>query len=252
MLMGLYSAAGGMLALEARQEAIANNIANAATPGYKRHQPVQLGFYEIFTGKTGHPARYRIEAAPAGGVKVVETYPDLRDGIMQETGNPLHVALQGPGFLVVDTPHGERYTRGGSFSIDGDGELSDEAGYKIQSVEGAPLQVSGGTVNIAQDGTVTVDGNPAGRIRLVEFEDPAQLMRGGDGLYRASDQLSRQRSEASSTQLTQGRLEMSNVALPVEMVQLMMGARAYEANQRMMSTVDATLGRLIDQVAMPS
>lgn len=252
MLMGLYSAAGGMLSLEARQEAIANNIANAATPGYKRHQPVQLGFYEVFTGKAMQPSHYHNQAAPGGGVKLVECFPDLRDGIMQVTDNPMNIALQGPGFVVLETPTGEHYSRGGNFSINERGELTDDAGFTVQSAEGAPLVVNGGVVNIAEDGAVNVNGEPRGHIRLVEFEDPRRLTRDGDSHYSAGDAVARTRTEAAKTTVSQGKLEMSNVQLPTEMVQLMMGARAYEANQRMMATVEATLGRLIDQVAMPT
>lgn len=252
MLPGLYSAASGMLSVESRQEAIANNIANAATPGYKRQQPVQLGFYEVFTGKQLAPIHYLREAAPAGGVKVVETYPDLANGILQHTENPLNLALQGPGFFVVDTPSGERYSRAGNFSLDAAGELTDSHGNKLQSVGGEPLNVGDGQVNIAEDGTVSVDGQPVGRLRVVEFAEPTRLMRDGENLFRASDEVTQQRAEAADTRVVQGKLEMSNVQLPHEMVQMMLGARAYEANQRMITTVDATLGRLIDQIGMPS
>lgn len=252
MISGLYTAASGMLSVESRQEAIANNIANAATPGYKRQTPVQLGFYEVFTGKMLSPARFQVEAAPAGGVKVVETYPDLRDGMLQLTDNPLNLALQGPGFFVVDTPDGERYTRSGAFTIDAEGYLADAAGHRVQSAGGQPLAVNGGPVNVAEDGSVSVSGAPVGRIRTVEFQEPKRLQRDGNGLYRATEAIESQRVEAADTRVTQGKLEMSNVQLPSEMVQLMMGARAYEANERMIATVDATLGRLIDQVGMPS
>lgn len=252
MISGLYSAASGMLSIESRQETIANNIANAATPGYKRQQPVQLGFYEVFAGRQLSPARFAMEAAPAGGVKVVETYPDLGNGIMQHTDNPLNLALQGPGYFVLDTPSGERYSRAGNFTIDAEGHLADGQGHKVQSAGGQPLAVGEGQVSIGEDGTVSVDGAAIGRVRVVEFAAPERLTRAGDNLFAASEAVSQQRAEATDTRVVQGRLEMSNVRLPVEMVQMMLGARAYEANQRMISTVDATLGRLIDQVAMPS
>lgn len=252
MISGLYTAASGMIAVESRQETVANNIANAATPGFKRQQPVTMGFYELFSGKLRNPATFQIKAAPGGGPKMVETYPDLRDGMLQHTENPLNLALQGPGYFVVDTPNGERYTRAGSFSMDGEGYLVDGEGHRVQSAEGQGVLVSGGPVNVAEDGTVSVAGQPSGRIRMVEFTNPKRLLRDGASTYRASREVEQQRTEAVDTRLAQGKLEMSNVQLPTEMVQLMLGARAYEANQRIMTTMDATLGRLIDQVAMPS
>jgi len=252
MIQGLYTAAGGMLAVEARQEAIANNIANAATPGYKRLQPVQLGFYQVFQTSMRRPAWHQADSAPSGGVKVVDTYPNPQSGVLQNTGNLTNLALQGPGYFVVDTPNGERYTRAGDFTIDPDGHLATPAGHKLQSAGGQPLPIGGGQPNIGEDGSVSVDGQPIGRIRMVEFAEPHRLMRDGDNLYRASEAVEQQRAEAASTQIAQGRLEMSNVSLPQEMTGMMLGLRAYEANQRVISTIDETMGRLIDQVAMPS
>ncbi|MBI1319543.1 MAG: flagellar basal-body rod protein FlgF [Candidatus Hydrogenedens sp.] len=252
MIQGLYTAAGGMLAVEKRQEAIANNIANAATPGYKRAQPVQLGFYQVFQTAMRRPAWHRADTAPSGGVKLVDTYPSLQSGILQDTGNDMNLALQGPGFFVVDTPAGERYTRAGSFTIDPDGHLATGDGFKVQSASGQPLAIGSGSFNVGEDGTITVDGEPAGRIRMVEFAQPYRLQHEGGNLLRASQEVEQQRAESADTRLVQGRLEMSNVSLPQEMGGMMLGLRAYEANQRVITTIDETMGRLIDQVGMPT
>jgi len=251
MIQGLYSAANGLVALESRQEAIANNIANAATAGYKRHQPVQFGFYQEFQTALRSPGWHRTDTAPGGGVKVIDTHPNLSNGIMQSTGNDLHVALQGPGYLVVDTEGGERYTRTGDLTIDADGELATATGYKLQSVSGRALTIGQGALNIGTGGAVAVDGQPVGQLRLVEFAEPHRLLREGDNLFAASAEVEEQRAEAADTRVVQGRLEMSNVNLPVELGSMMLGLRAYEANQRVITTIDATMSRLIDQVAMP-
>ena len=250
MIQGLYTAAGGMIATENRQAVIANNIANASTPGYKTHSPVQLGFYQVFTGKLQRPFRFDTEAAPAGGVKIVETYPDMRTGILRDTDNPFNVALEGPGFLVLDTPRGERYSRAGDFVVDGQGQLSTADGFKVQSVSGQPIDVRGGRVNIGRDGQVTVDGAEAGQLRLVEFEQPTRLVREGSNLFSASDELREKSAAAANTIVEQGSLEMSNVDLPREMIQMMLGMRAYEANQRVIQGIDASIGQLIEQVGM--
>jgi flagellar basal-body rod protein FlgF len=252
MIQGLYTSASGMIAVDAWQAAIANNIANATTTGYKAQSPVQLGFYEYFSNTLRRPYVYNREAAPGGGVKVVETYPDLSGGILRSTGNPLNLALHGPGFFVVDTPFGERYTRAGDFSIDADGHLSTQDGFKILSETGQPLDVRGGRVIVAQDGAVTVDAVPSGRVRVVEFESPHRLMREGDNLYRAPDEILPQSAPAVDTRIEQGHLELSNVDISRQMSQMLLGMRAYEANQRVIQAADTTISRLIEQVAMPA
>ncbi len=251
MIQGLYVAATGMMANESRHAAIANNIANAATPGFKSQNPVQLGFYEVFSKKLRHPFIFNRDSAPAGGVKVVETYPDLASGVVRATDNPLNLAINGPGFFAIDTPRGERYTRSGEFTIDAGGQLATLAGDKVQSISGQPIDVRGSQVSIGQDGMVSVDGTPAGQIRLVEFEEPTRLMREGSSLYSASEEVAYRSADAVDTTVRQNYLEMSNVNLPGQMVGMMTGMRAYEANQRVIQTIDATMGRLIEQVGMP-
>ncbi len=251
MIQGLYTAASGMIAVEGRQDIIANNIANTGTPGFKRQEPVQLGFYQIFNEQLRHPFHYNRQAAPAGGVKIVETFPQLASGTLRPTGNTLDLGLRGPGFMVVDTPGGERFTRSGEFTVDVDGHLATRDGYKVQSVAGAPIDVRGGAVVVAQGGGVTVDGVPAGQVRMVEFTAPERLERQGDSLYRASEAVRAQMTDASGTTIEQGQIEMSNVNVTLEMSKMMLGLRAYEANQRVIQTIDSTVGRMIDQVGMP-
>lgn len=249
MIPGLYSAATGMMAEESRQAVIANNVANAATPGYKRQAPVTLGFKMVFSKAMRSPFYWEAQTAPGGGVKMVETYPNLGTGPLSETGNPLNVALSGPGFISVQTPRGERFTRSGDFTIDADGQLATAEGYKVQSVEGTPIGVRGARVTIGTDGVVTVDGAPAGTIRLMEFEKPERLVREGNNLYLASPEVLARSARAVDTETRQSYLEMSNVNLPSEMIQMIAGSRIYEANQRVIQAFDTTIGQLIEQVA---
>ena len=240
-----------MLAMEERQSAVANNIANASTVGFKSHNPVQLGFYEIFSAKLRQPSYFNGQAAPAGGVKIVETHTDLSAGIFQVTDNPLSLALQGPGYFVIDTEHGERFTRGGNFTLDSEGNLVTPNGSMVQTTDGQRMDLRGGEVNVDADGLVSVDGVLAGVVRVVEFEDPRRLERMGENIYSASEAVRGTMIAASGTSVAQNVLESSNVSVPHEMVRMMMGTRAYEANQRAIQSIDTTIGRLIDQVGMP-
>lgn len=249
MITGLYTAATGMIAVEQRQDIISNNLANVATPGYKRLQPVQLGFYQVFAQKALHPFYFNTEAAPAGGVKGVESFSNLAAGSLRITEDPLSLALTGPGYFTVLTPQGERYTRNGQFTIDPDGRLSTPEGYLVASATGEPIAVNGESVTVTQDGTVLVDGLAAGTMQLIEFAQPERLEREGENLYRASDAVLEQSGAAAETLVAQGAIELSNVQLPLEMTSMMLGLRAYEANQKVIQAIDASTSRLIDQVA---
>lgn len=251
MITGLYTAATGMIAVEQRQDIIANNLANISTPGYKRLQPVQLGFYEVFSNEALHPFYFNTEAAPGGGVKGVESFTNLAAGSLRITEDPLSLAVIGPGYVVVNTPQGDRYTRNGQFTIDPDGDLATTEGHKVASVLGETIAVNGEVVAVTQEGTVLVDGVVSGQIQLIEFQDPTRLEREGDNLYLASDEVLEQIAAAADTTLEQGAIELSNVQVPVEMTSMMLGLRAYEANQKVIQAIDATTSRLIDQIAAP-
>lgn len=251
MIAGLYTSANGMVALEESQSALANNIANVSTSGFRRHQPVQIGFYEVFSQTLRRPFVFDTMRAPGGGVKVAETYADPAPGVLQGTGDPLDLAIEGPGFFGVDTPGGERFTRDGSFTVDIEGDLATNQGYKVRSIEGRPIEVRGKDVVVDQNGEVRVDGVAAGTIEIVEFENPQLLRREGENLYRATEEALQASAIASDTILHQSQLESSNVNLPMEMTNMMLALRAYEANQRAIHAADETMAGIIEQVGMP-
>jgi len=251
MIQGLYSAASGMVAIERRQATVANNIANASTIGFKRQNAVQEGFYSHFARQLRRPFHFDVVPGPGGGTAVVETFSDLRPGALSHTGNPLNLALRGPGYFAVDTPGGERFTRAGAFAIDADGQLATAEGYKVQNDGGGAIDVRGGPVTVGEDGTVYVDGVLTGRVRVLEFEEPHMLTREGQALYAASDAAMRRSARAANTTVAQEHLEMANVNLSREMVDMTLSLRAYGANQRVINAIDETLSRLIDQVGSP-
>ncbi|MBX7256795.1 MAG: flagellar hook-basal body protein [Candidatus Hydrogenedentes bacterium] len=252
MIQGLYAAATGMMALEERHNVIANNIANSATVGFKRQNPISQGFKELFLGETATAAQLNSKRGPGGGLKTLATFTDLQSGPIFTTDDPLNVALSGPGFIGVETPGGERYTRNGSFIVDVDGQLATQDGYKIQSAGGGAIDVGEGKVRIDDTGAVTVDGQLVGEIRIVEFQEPRLLEQEGGSLFFASEPVAAQATAATETRLIAGSLEASNVQAPVEMAEMMLGLRAYEANQRVITAVDETAGRLINDVGSPA
>ncbi len=252
MLKGLYAAATGIMSVENRQAVIANNISNAATPAFRRQEPVQKGFYDVFSAEMTRPGRFNASRWPGGGCRFNETFTDTRGGAISTTGDPLNVALSGPGFLAVATPSGDRFTRCGMLAVDAEGQLATPDGFKVQGDGGAPIDVGEGALTIGGDGTVYAGGQETGRLRLVEFEDVHMLSREGQGLYRASDAALARSADAHATTVVHKALESSNVNLPQEMIGMITGLRAYEANQKMIAAVDETMSRLIDQVGMPA
>ncbi len=240
-----------MMTIELQQDIVANNVANAATTGFRRQESVQKGFYDLFVNKLARPYRFNENAAPGGGVKLVETYTDTAGGAFQTTGNPLNVALSGPGFLSVNTPRGERFSRNGAFAIDVDGDLATADGFKLQGEGGQAIAVGDGVVTIARDGGVSVNGAVVGRLRVTEFDNPHMLTREGETLYMASNEAMQASRESEETTVDQGMLEMSNVSIPREMIAMILGSRAYAANQLVINSVDQTVDRLIQQVGTP-
>ncbi|MBI5094110.1 MAG: flagellar hook-basal body protein [Candidatus Hydrogenedentes bacterium] len=251
MILGLYAAANGMMSVEERQSVIANNIANAMTPGFKRQGGVQKGFYQVFQSSRSSPLRFNVSSAPGGGVKLFETYTNLENGAITTNGDPLSVALSGPAYIGVDTPKGERFTRNGKFAVDTDGQLVTPEGYKVQSASGSGISVSGGSVEIDDKGNVSVNGETVGQIRLIEFEKPQLLSREGQNLYAASADVLKFSAPATKTQVAPKSIELSNVQTPAEMVNMMIGLRAYAANQKVINAIDDTMGQLIQQVGSP-
>ncbi len=248
MIQGLYAAANGMMAVEDRQAVIANNIANAATPGFKRQIAVQKGFYQEFLSTGAAPQRFNAEKAPGGGIKMTETFSNYSNGIVTDTGNPLDLALLGPGFFQVDSADGVRYTRSGRFSVGDGGLLVTGNGDKVLNTNGEPIDVSGGLVKIDDSGNVFVGDVLRDKLSVVEFKDPHALSREGYTLYRASAAALVDSRQAEATSISPESLEGSNVQLPVEMVGMMMALRAYAANQQVLQSVSETTGRLIEQV----
>ena len=175
----------------------------------------------------------------------------MQSGNVVVTEDPLNIALQGPGFIAVDTPHGERFTRNGKLAVDANGLLSTADGFQVQGVNGGGIDVSGGNITIDQDGNVYSQGLFVSQIRLVEFEDSHMLTRTGANLYAASDEAMRRSAQAMDTRVLHKSLELSNVQVPAEMVQMMLGARVYAANQKVINAIDESVASLINEVAMP-
>jgi flagellar basal-body rod protein FlgF len=228
----LYVIGAGLGALTSRQDVIANNLANVNTPGYRR----QASAIRLFESALQASLADRRVEFPAPVTSI-----DFRHGENRRTGNPLDVAIEGPGFFAVRTGSGVAFSRNGRFATNAAGELSTALGDPVLG-DGGPIRVTGsGPVEIANDGTVTVGGQRTGRIRLVEFDRPDLLRRGDRGLLVAPPTAVERTVE--DPRVHQGFLEGSNVDATVELVELIETQRSYERKSRAIQMInDAQAG----------
>ena len=259
MLKGIYSSAQGMISQSFRQDVIANNLANVNTTGFKKDLAI---FEELrINDKKEKPICRACKNHEKEKDKmkkyepiykrnyplISETFTNFRQGSMKKSDNPLDVAISGDGFFVVKTPEGERYTRNGSFSISDDGKLITKEGYEVVG-DGGAIEVNGKNVVIGKDGTVTVDGDNKGKLKIVTFEDKRNLMKIGGALFRKSSLSVEKKAENIS--VLQGYTEESNVNSVKSMVNMIDAYRAYESNQKAITSQDETLGKAVNDVGL--
>ncbi|WP_024512730.1 flagellar basal-body rod protein FlgF [Bradyrhizobium sp. ARR65] len=215
--------------LERQLAVIANNIANVNTSGFKADQPL----FEEFLTSGAHEDNFVGRDRRVSYVQDRGTYRDMSQGSLQETGNPLDLAVDGNGFFVVQTAAGERYTRDGNFQINTQGQLVTASGDLVLGNSGPVVfQQTEHDINISPDGTVTVvDANsPAdsirSKLRIVNFADQQQsLTKDGGNLYSAANPADAQ-PDLTST-IRQGYLEKSNVNSVAEMTRMVEVSRTY-------------------------
>jgi flagellar basal-body rod protein FlgF len=248
MIRGLYTAAAGLATATLRLGVASNNIANATTPGYKQDRlPDEVGksldLLRWAVDDNGNPVG-TITLGPKSGLAQL----DLTPGPIQETGNPLDLAIAGTGFFAVQGADGQtRYTRDGGFRVDADGALRSRDGSAVLNQNGQPIRVpTGGPVQVGADGTLTVNGVAADRLLVVDFAPGQQLLKQGNGMFTPADGALPQ--PTTTAQLYQGFLEGSNVDMTESMVQTMNLVRAYEANQHLLQVQDQTLARAVNDI----
>jgi flagellar basal-body rod protein FlgF len=197
--------------LKFRMDVVANNIANISTNGFKRH----------FSDVEAENAGAAIGSVPQNPA-LAATPLDLRQGSFDYTGNPLDLAIEGPGFFQVETGGGVRLTRNGRFTLDAEGQLVTSSGASVLDIGGAPVQVplDAGNIVVAKDGTVSAGGQVVARLGVVN----AVVASEGGGLYlpvTAPEQ-------DTAFGVRQGALEASNVSAVSELAEMIEIQRAYE------------------------
>ncbi len=209
-------------ALKRALDVTANNIANMNTTGFKADGVVfEEHLRSAARGNTFGGADQRVSF-----VADRATWHDMRGGSVQETGNPLDLAISGDGFMVVQTPRGERYTRNGALQINANGELVTSEGFQVQSDSGPIVfQPQDRGIAIAADGTISVAGGTRGKLRLVEFAAPGRLQKDGSSNFTAGAGV--QPQAAAKSRVVQGAVEKSNVQSVIEISRMIEITRTY-------------------------
>ncbi|HTV59234.1 MAG TPA: flagellar basal-body rod protein FlgF [Verrucomicrobiae bacterium] len=225
---GYYAAFTGLVARIQALDVIANNLANINTTGFRG----QREFYRSVTADLADfpltPLNQAINNyGVLGGSDV-----DLRQGNLTRTGNPTDLAISGPGFFVVQSPGGIRYTRNGTFRLSPSGQLVTQDGQLVLGPRNLPIQVPPGKLQIASDGTVSVAGATVGQVQLVEFSPATPLVPEGNSNFIAPDGAA---SPATQSQISQDMLESSNLNPIQQTVTMMALQRHSELLERTLS-----------------
>lgn len=284
MIRGLYSAASGMFALERKQEALTDNLANAQTPGYKSDETVLRTFPKLLmqrihdfngNGTAGGTVQIPGQSVPIGelanGVYAQERIPSFSQGDIFQTSNPLDVAISDQdipfqtvngrqvkpaAFFAVQLPDGTiGYTRNGKWDLDANGNLVTSDGYRVLGANQQPIQITDSLskedLSINPDGQVVAyAGDPSktqtvGQIGVVVAQNPLDLRRLGGNVYASDTALPFTQGGANpGVSLQQGFVEQSNVDTSQTMTEMMSTIKSYEANQKVISAYDSSLQQL--------
>ncbi|HUN98255.1 MAG TPA: flagellar basal-body rod protein FlgF [Bradyrhizobium sp.] len=235
--------------LERQLDVVANNIANVNTTGFKADQSL----FQEYLMPGAHEDNFMGRDRRESYVEDRGTYRDFSQGAAQQTKNPLDLAIQGNGFLVVQTAAGERYTRDGGLQLNNQGQLVTAEGDQVLGTAGPIVfQPTDHDVNIAPDGTVTVQeginrtDSLRGKLRLVSFADAQRLLKEGSNLYSAA--AGDAQPDLKST-IEQGYLEKSNVNAVAEMSRMIEVTRAYTQIATMLNQESDLHKTAIEQLA---
>ena len=252
MVKGLYTSYTGLVNQQNRLDVVTNNLANATTTGYKKEGCTTQSFDSVYGIK--------VKDLTVGGVnenigklslgaKIGETYRDWSNGSFISTSSNYDFALSGEGMFSISFTNklGEEstlYTRDGSFQMNSEGYLVTKDGDFVLG-ENGPIQLPTdlSELSVQPTGEIYADGQYIDRFALVNFEDYNYVEAYGENLYRAVDGATF--TDATAT-VNQGYLESSNINVVSGMVDMITIAREFESNQKVMTTIDEMLGKMVN------
>jgi flagellar basal body rod protein FlgG len=250
MNIGIYKSASAMVALDRWQESISQNIASASVPGFKKTDGA-------FVSKAAELERFgadgRSMKETRGVMPAAVSQISLQPGEIRSTGSDTDFAIQGRGFFKVQLENGKfGYTREGDFHLNAERTLVNKAGFPVLG-DGGPItfKPEGGRLSLTPDGTLVQGELAVGKLPIYDFKDTDKLRRMGDGMLAAED-TNVQPQMVEKPEIVSGVLEMSNVQPLQEMVNMITVSRAYEANQKVVTSNDELLEKAIQSLGAVS
>jgi flagellar basal-body rod protein FlgF len=245
---------------QTRIDTLANNLANVNTTGFRQ---ILTSVSELSPGtpnangasSAGVNKLRRSADSPDNWVQtrplIMSQATDMRRGPIVSTGRETDVAIMGSGFFVLDAEGGQRYTRSGSFTIDSQKHMVTPEGLKVLG-EGGPITLDGESFSIENDGTIMVDGSIAGKLKIVDFDDATKLEHQGGTLLKAPEGMEAKAVPDGEIIVAQGHLEGSNVNPIDTLVAMISAQRAFEIQQKILTTEDEMLSRSVNKLPQVS
>ncbi len=238
---GMYAACAGLVARAEAVDTLANNLANVNTTGFRaRHNT-----FSSVLASTGSQSRLSMLNQDANDYGMLSgNRLDTTQGILQPTNNPLDLAIDGPGYFPVQTATGTAYTRAGDFRVNGSRQLTTAQGDPVLG-EGGPITIVGSPVSIGSDGTISVNGALAGKLKVVDFPANVEPKSQGAAYFTVPDGTAVTPSTKSS--IHQGALEASNVNPITSVVELMGAQSDLESMRRALSLMSSEMDKTASQ-----
>lgn len=233
---GYYAACAGLSAQTQALDLIANNVANLNTTGYRAQQQTFQSLVASASAEFTNPLNHAINNFNVLG----DSRADLSSGNLQATGNAADLGIEGEGFFVVQSTSGPVYTRNGNFQISNTGQLLTQTGDPVLGEQGS-ITVPSGPLSISADGTVSVDGAQAGKLRLVEFAAGSSPVAVGASSYSVPDNALH---PAAHSSVRQGMLESSNVNAVTAVADLLAVQRRAEMLERAMTAFYSNFNKI--------
>lgn len=245
MIKGLWNSLSGMLPRMTHQEIASNNLANVTTTGFKKDRLFLESFIDAeMMAEFNRDTQHRI-------LEVEDIKTDHSQGLLQETDNPLDLAILGDGFFTIQTPAGIQYTRNGNFMINSRSQLVTAEDHLVMDDKNRPIYIREGKVFVNEKGEITIDEARVATLKIVDFEDLSQLKKAANNTFEPKHP-GITPVQPRDFLVKHGFLERSNVTPVAEMVNMIMYFRNYEADTRILQAQDDTLRRAVNDVGRVS
>lgn len=253
MLRGIYSSVSSMINLQERQSIITNNLANINTNGYKEETLVSKSFDEMMLSnndnyKNGVPTNKEIGGL-SFGVRIDDTVTNHKQGVHISTDNKTDIAIDGKGFFQVQDFSGKTYyTRDGSFKINSQGYLVTNAGHNVMGMNKLTgnleaINIGNDKFVVTPDNNIIVNDVAKYSFNIVDFNDYNSLKKVGDNLYYGENPI-----QSNNFYVKQGFVEGANVDYISETALLMETVKEFEANQKVIQSIDSTLYKIANEI----